>query len=208
MKYLFILVACLALSAQPVWADDAVAPAAQPVRAGGPVVPGGGFPASRYEALWTKSPFAVATSEMNTETSPDYSVVGIANISGVSYASVIDAHNQEHFLISSDKATRGLTLSSISVGHDGSDTHVIVQKDGQLLTLKLEQPPASAAPVPGAPPVIMAPGSEIPPPNGPPAAVRPFPRTRRPFVNLPPPPRLDQQIQPPPAPAPTPQPAK
>ena len=39
-----------ALTAKPAWADDSAAP-------------GDGFSASRYETLWTKSPFAVATAE-------------------------------------------------------------------------------------------------------------------------------------------------
>jgi hypothetical protein len=197
MKYLLlILVAGLALIVQPVWAGE-------------PVVPGAGFPASRYEALWTKSPFAVATSEATTESSPDYSVGGISNIAGISYASVIDAHNGEHFLISSDRPTRGLTLSSITIGRDGADTHVIVQKDGQLITLKLEQPTATAQPVPGAPPVIMPPGMGVTFPNSAPASTRIFtPRIHRPPVLLPP--RTDQQGQPspPPAPAPIPAPQK
>jgi len=31
---------------------------------------------------------------------------GIANVDGITYASVVDAHSQEHFLISTDKAIR------------------------------------------------------------------------------------------------------
>jgi hypothetical protein len=176
---------------------------AQPVRADDPAVPVAGFPASRYEALWTKSPFAVATSEEITETSPDYTLAGVSrDMSGIYYASVIDAHNQEHFLISSDKPIRGLTLTSITRSHDGLDTYAVVQKDGQSITLKLEQPPATAA-VPGAPPVgavgmpgittpqISMPGAGTFPGAG---SVRPFTRLHRPRINLPPMPT--QQPQP------------
>jgi len=200
--FLLALAAGLALTAQPVRADD-------------PAVPGGGFPASRYEALWTKSPFAVATSEAGPE-SPDYSLVGIANVDGISYASLIDAHNQEHFLISSDKPNRGLTLTSITRNHD--DTYAAVQKDGQSITLKLEQPPPTAA-VAGAPPTntvgmpgvitqqIPMPGAASSFPNM--GSGYPTPRFRRPLIHLPPPPAQQPQpapVQAQPAPAPTPPP--
>jgi hypothetical protein len=192
----------LVLTAQLVWADD-------------PAVPGAGFPASRYEALWTKSPFAVATAEASQDTSPDYMLVGIAGPwNGVSYASVIETKTpQEHFLISTDKATRGLTLTSITRSHDGSDTFAVVQKNGQSITLKLEQASATAA-VPGAPPIgsiampggttqqIPMPGANLPAPG----SVRPFIRYHHPLIHLPPPPSGQQQaITPAQPPPPTPQ---
>jgi hypothetical protein len=190
---LFVLAAGLALTAQPVRADD-------------PAVPGAGFSASRYQVLWTKSPFAVATAEAGQDTSPDYLLYGIANVDGITYASVVDAHSQEHFLISTDKATRGLTLSSISRSSDGSETYANVLKDGQTITLKLEQSSATAA-VPGAPtnisiPGVMTPQITMPGANLPGSgAVRPYiPRFRRPLIHLPPPPTPQQQ----PAPSPTP----
>jgi hypothetical protein len=183
------LAAGLALTAQPVRADD-------------PAVPGGGFPASRYEALWTKSPFAVATSEAAPE-SPDYVLVGIANVDGISYASLIESQNQEHFLISSDKPIRGLTLTSITRNHD--DTYAVVQRDGQPITLKLEQPPPMPA-TPGTPPVstVAMPGSmtpQIPMPGaGSPTtgSVRPLlpARIHRPPIHLPPPSTQQQQPAP------------
>lgn len=204
MKYLFLaLAASLALTAQPVRADD-------------PVVPGEGFPASRYEALWTKSPFAVATSDEVAESSPDYFLVGIANIDGISYASVIERQSQEHFLISTDKPARGLTLTSITRSQDGSNTYAVVQKDGQSITLKLEQAPATAA-APNAPttntvvtpgvitPQIPMPGVGLPPPGSPnTGSVHPPTRFRRPPIHLPPPPTQQQQpAQPQPSPPPT-----
>ena len=163
---------------------------------GDSAVPGAGFAASRYEVLWTKSPFAVATTEVTADSSPDYFLVGISNFDGISYASVVETKTpQEHFLISTDKPTRGLTLTSITRSHDGLDTYAVVQKDGQSITLKLEQPPAMAA-APGAPPVnprappgIMAPQITMPGANVPmPGSVRPFtfPRTHRPPIHLPP----------------------
>lgn len=182
----------------------------QSVRADDPAVPTAAFPASRYEALWTKSPFAVATAEAVTDTSPDYFLVGIANADGISYASVIERQNQEHFLISTDKPNRGLTLTSITHSHDGLDTFASVQKDGQLITLKLEQPPAMAA-APGAPGVPGMPVNPVPAPNimtpqitmpgaggGFPGtgSARPFTRIHRPAIHLPPPPAQQQQAAP------------
>jgi hypothetical protein len=181
------------------------------IRADDPPVPTANFPASRYEALWTKSPFAVATAETATDTSPDYMLVGIANVDGISYASVIETKQpQEHFLISSDKPNRGLTLTSITHSHDGQDTFAAVQKDGQSITLKLEQPPAmvGAPGVPGMPPVnqMPAPNIMIPqitmPGTNPggafpyPGSARPFPRIHRPAIHLPPPP-TGVQVPPP-----------
>lgn len=193
------------------------------VRADEPVVPTANFPATRYEALWTKSPFAVETAEAVTNMSPDYMLVGIANVEGISYASVVERQSQEHFLISTDKPTRGLTLTSITRGHDGQDTYATVQKDGQPITLKLEQPPAMVG-GPGAP--GMPPINQVPMPNvmtpqitmpgagtgpGAPflggASQRPFTRIHRPAIHLPPPPG---QLPPPQPqqPIPPPQPPK
>lgn len=200
MKHLLIALASgLVLTAPSLRADD-------------PAVPTASFPASRYEALWTKSPFAVATAETATNTSPDYMLVGIANVDGISYASLIERQNQEHFLISSDKPNRGLTLTSITHSHDGQDTFAAVQKDGQSITLKLEQPPAMAAApgVPGMPPAnqvpapnIMTPQITMPgaSPGGAfpyPGSARPFPRIHRPAIHLPPPPTGVQAPPPPP----------
>jgi len=156
-----------------------------------PGAPSAGFPASRYEALWTKSPFSVATSEDDSSvTSPDYMLVGVSNIDGISYASVVEKQNQEHFLISSDKPTRGMTVTSITRNHDNSDTFAVVQKDGQSLTLKLEQAPAAqpgvavaSGNVPG--PQIMSP--QIPMPGAVQPTNAPFTiRFHRPLINLPP----------------------
>ena len=174
------------------------------LRAEDPPVPAGGFPASRYQTLWSKSPFAVATAEAGQEASPDYTLAGIANVDGVSYASVIDNHNnQEHFLLSSAKPTRGLTLTSITRGQNGSDTLAVVQKDGQLITLKMQPAPAASAPLLATPapsnmtPQIVMPGASAFTPS----AMRPFTRIHRPPIHLPPQPQA-APAPPPPPPAP------
>jgi hypothetical protein len=171
-------------------------------------VPVGGYPASRYETLWTKSPFSVATAEDAVQTSPDYLLVGIANVDGIFYASVMERQPpQEHFLVSSDKLTRGLTLKSITKSSDGQDIYASLIKDNQPLTLKLEQPPAGtgvAAPgmanlQPNAPPGVIQqqmqmPGGSSPFPNGG-APTRPYFPRRRPQISLPPQPAPQAQPQ-------------
>jgi hypothetical protein len=174
---------------------------AQSLRGDDAAVPEANFTASRYEVLWTKSPFAVATSEASMDSSPDYFLVGIANVEGISYASVVERQSQEHFVISTDKATRGLLLTSITRGHDGSETYATVQKNGQSITLKLEQQPVAAT-IPGAQPTPAMPGvmtPQIPMPgagSSAPGSTRPpITRFRRPPINLPPRPE-GQQAQP------------
>jgi len=209
MKHLLLVLAASTALATPL------------LRADDSPLPDAGFSASRYEDLWTKSPFAVATPEAGgVEASPDYLLVGIANAEGTSYASLIERQSQEHFLVSTDKPARGLTLVSITRGHNGSDTLAVFQKNGQTITLKLEQQAVAAA-TPGAPPGAMpqqipmpgsgsAPGSGIITPQIPmpgsgassPEGRPPIIRFHRPPIHLPPPPGQTQQPVPTPAPSP------
>jgi hypothetical protein len=126
-------------------------------RADDAALPGPGFPASHYESLWTKSPFAVASADAEAgPSSPDYSLVGIAEVDGIAYANLIEKQNHEHFILTTDKPARGLKLVSISRGHDTTKTSAVVQKDGQTLTLTLDVPavttmaPTPQIPMPGA----------------------------------------------------------
>ncbi len=178
-------------------------------------LPSANYAPGRYEALWVKSPFAVATSETVGEESPDYFLVGVANQDGVFFASVIERQNQEHFLLTSDRPVRGLTLKSINRSRDGVNTYAEVIKDGQPLTLKMEVPPAGAAGgptafnmAPGAIPVPNTMAPQIPMPagvNGFPnnGSARPFTRFHRPPIRLPPgAPPSPGSAAPAPAPAP------
>jgi hypothetical protein len=103
-----------------------------------PALPGNGFPASRYEVLWTKSPFAVASPDGSAPESPDFSLVGIAEFDGISYASIINKKDREHYLVSSDKDAGGLKLISITRGSDAAGTMALLQRNGAPLTLKLD----------------------------------------------------------------------
>lgn len=177
-----------------------------PGRGDSPSLPGNGWEASHYTALWTQSPFAVATPDAAPE-SADYALVGIAQIDGVSYASLTDKKSSEHFLLASDKPVHGLKLVSITSGKDAASSSATVEKDGKSMTLKLEQgPPPAAIPAPpqpqGVPPGAI-PGSIVPPqppgnrppgaPNGPP------PVSQRPrIIHVPPPPTVQPRMQPPP----------
>jgi hypothetical protein len=132
-----------------------------PAATNDPVLPGNGFEAAHYETLWTKSPFAVATADAAATESADYSLVGVVQLGGISYANLIDKGSQEHFLLASDKPVRGLTLVSVTRGHDPSDTMVVVQRGGESISLKLEDgPPVGAMVV-----------NNMPPPNPYPAPV-------------------------------------
>jgi hypothetical protein len=111
-----------------------------PAQADDSPLPGSGWPIARYESLWAKSPFAVASPE-GAPPSMTYALWGIAEIDGVSYASLTDKATSEHFLLSSEKPNRGLTLVSIKRGSDSSDMSAVILKDGQQETLKLEQAP-------------------------------------------------------------------
>jgi hypothetical protein len=178
-SFVYVLFAGWALACRPAGAD------ASPL-------PGGGFEAARYEALWTKSPFSVSTPEAAPE-SPDYALVGVAEFDGVYYASLIDQKNQEHFLISTAKPARGLTLVSVTPGQGNTDTFAMVQRDGQNLTLKMQAASANPGPTansnPNMPPVNQAgqppPGSVMPMPG---AGVTqpPIVRHRLPLNHLPP----------------------
>jgi hypothetical protein len=161
-------------------------------------LPGNGFPASRYETLWLKSPFSVASADGSAPESPDYSLVGIAEFDGISYASLIDKkNNQEHFLISSDQDSHGLKLVSVTRGQNANGTMATLQKNGEPLTLKLDisagsatagGPGTSAIPTP----VLQMPGATpMPTPARPDyfAPGQPPPVTYRPhMIAIPPPP--------------------
>ena len=187
---LFATSGALALVIAPAFADDSVLPAQ-------------GNAASHYETLWTKSPFSVATPE-EADSSPDYTLVGITQLDGVAYASVVDSHTQDHFVISTEKTVQGLKLMSITHSRSGSDTFASVQKDGQTLSLKLQSAPVQpAGPAPGAngqPPGlpmanqgiqnIQMPVTGVPPPDygTPNSSVPRSVRVHRPIIHLPPPP--------------------
>jgi hypothetical protein len=214
-RFVFVALVVLGASFVRVAGQDNAAPSpasATPPAAANSDVPTATFNADRYSILWTKSPFAVATSETVGQESPDYFLVGVANQDGIFYASVIERQNQEHFLLSSDKPNRGMTLKTINRTKDGLSTFAEVVKDGQPLTLKLEEAPAAA---PGAAgivaPNVMSPQIPMPGgmggfPGG--ASARPFIRFHRPAIHLPPMPQQQQQpaaATPPPPPPPPPQ---
>lgn len=193
------LLALLVASALTLRADDTDAmskPLPPPAPVDEATVAHQGYPAERYKSLWTQSPFAVETPEDDATESADYALVGIAQIDGVSYASLIEKQNQNHLLISSDKPINGLTLNSITHKASG-DTYATLTRDGQPLTLKLEALAANAAlqggggnfnapPMPGS----MAPNSivtpNIPMPGASTQSARPLIRIRRPIIHVPP----------------------
>ena len=99
------------------------------------VVPGGPFPADRYSTLWENSPFAVATPV--AAESAQYSLVGVAQVDGVSYLSVIDKQGTgDHFVVTSNTPSHGLSL--VSLTRDPTSTFATLKKDGGIVKLPLE----------------------------------------------------------------------
>ena len=106
-------------------------------------IPDQGFSGDRYAGLWKKSPFAIATPDAPAASS-DYQFIALAKFDGVTYVSLIDKQAQgEHFVLSSDKPVRNLTL--VSTAHDSEGTSAVVERNGQRMTLQLE---TGAAPAP------------------------------------------------------------
>jgi hypothetical protein len=142
-----------------------------------PATPGPGFPGDRYANLWTKSPFAIATSDAPA-TSADYQLVGMAQFDGVSYVSLIDKQTQEHFVLASDKSVKNLTLVSISHGTSGA--LAVIQRNGESLTLKQEEASATA---PAGETPVPDPGRTLPQANPSVGGVA-LPFSRRPPVHI------------------------
>ena len=140
-KYLFSLALLVVPMIGPARADSAV----------DPTLPASGFSSDRYTGLWTKSPFAVATPDDATSTTGDYQLVGLARFDGVSYASLIDKSNGEHFVLASDKPVRNLTLVSVSRDSTGVGS-IVMEHNGEILSLRQEQtasPPLADSASPG-----------------------------------------------------------
>ncbi len=104
-----------------------------------------GYAGDRYAPLWTKSPFAIATADAPVA-SADYALVGLAQFDGVSYASLIDKSNSEHFVLASNKPVRGLSL--VSVTHQSGAASATIRHNGEMLTLRVENTAASPPPLP------------------------------------------------------------
>lgn len=157
MKRLMLLLAAFAFVVR---ADDltpvpAAAAPADSTASNAPAAPGddasaehNGFPPTRYEQLWSKSPFAVETPDAVTTDSADYALVGVAQLGNVTYASLVDKHTNSHILVSSDKPLGNLSVTAVTKRSDG--IYVSLTQSGSPLTLKLESAPATSAPVPGA----------------------------------------------------------
>jgi hypothetical protein len=173
----------LSLSARAVFAVDAA-------------LPGAGFNGDRYETLWTKSPFAIATPEAGA-TSTDYQLVGMAQFDGVSYASLIDQQTSEHFVLTSEKPVKNLTL--VALHHDANGASAVIERQGERLVLHEDNaapPPApAAAPMATVPMIAMPPGFPGGIRNSPVGGVvmaPPQAHTHRPLIVVSPPPQNPQ----------------
>ncbi len=158
------------------------------------VVPGASFPVEHYSKLWLQSPFAVASATVAA--SPDFALLAVAKIDGVSYATMLQKQTQQHFVVSSQEPAHGLTLVSIQRGKNADGTIASFLQSGQSITLPLETakpgdtPEVNATPIGpvGATPTYLPIGAPIPR-NLPSGAPRPPPALRhRARIFVPPPP--------------------
>ena len=134
------------------------------------ILPTGPFPASRYSALWETSPFAVATPV--AAESAQYSLVGVAQVDGVSYLSVIDKQGAgDHFVVTSSSPSHGLSL--VSLTHETNSTYATLKKDGGIVKLPLEG--GSTTAVPTVIPMTQAPAVHTFTHHGPPRFRRSYP---------------------------------
>jgi hypothetical protein len=67
----------------------------------------------------------------------DYSLVGLARLDGVAYASLINAKTQEHVLLSTANTEGGLKLASIATDNDPLGPSALIQNNGVSILLKL-----------------------------------------------------------------------
>ena len=148
-KRLCLLIACASIAA-PVRGESTADTA----------LPGAGFPEDRYTTLWTKSPFAIATPDASPST--DYQLVGLAQFDGVSYASLVDKQTQEHFVLTSEKPVRNLSL--ISISHGGPTSTAVIARAGERLILQEQNSSGTVAAPPPAP-VADTPARVIPEPT-------------------------------------------
>ncbi len=157
-----------------------------------PEIPAEGFAGDHYGPLWAKSPFAIATPEAGA-TTQDYQLTGLAQFDGVAYASLVETQTHEHFLLTSAKPVRHLTLVSINHGRSGGSA--VILRNGQQFTL--QEANTSSAQGPELPPIpgqqnggIVPPGQSNPSVGG---VMIPFPqfpprvRLHRPVIAVPPP---------------------
>ena len=131
---------------------------ARPALAADSDLPGPAFDSNRYAPLWENSPFAVATPVAME--SQEYFLVGVAQFDGVSYASIVDKQNQNHFVVTSATPVQGLKLVSLTRGQDAGSTFATFEKDGALLKLRLETGGSGPSPAVGIPtpaPVVISP---------------------------------------------------
>jgi hypothetical protein len=165
----------------------------------GPDLPGPGFDSSRYEGLWTKSPFAIATPDAPAA-SEDYELVGMAQFDGISYVTLIDKQNQEHLIVASDKPLRdsrhNLDLRLVSIAHGAGGASAVLLRNGESITLREEQSPAAPG-APASPPPVEISQQQGMVPSGnpsvggfvPAASLPPAVRFHRRLIRIPPPPQ-------------------
>ena len=125
------------------------------LRAAEPAVPAA-FPAARYEHLWVRSPFSVASTTFDPD-SAEYDLVGVGKVDDEVYASVQDRQSGEIFVISNHHPSHNLKLFQVHGGDRPEDSFAIIGRADQTITLHLHgatpttEPTIQTAPPPTTP---------------------------------------------------------
>ncbi len=148
------------------------------------VIPAG-YPAERYEILWQKSPFtlaSVATEQAKPGFAESLVVTGVARIGDEDFLMLFDKKSQERLMLSSTKSAGGIELVTLNASPDPLKTTATVRRGGETAVVRydpslLTAPGAAQAAarpgMPGQPNMSLQPG--MPNPGGiqPPTAYPP-----------------------------------
>lgn len=96
---------------------------------------------SLFAATFTSHSLAANTWAITQEKNlSDYSLVGVAYLDGISYASLVDRQSNEHFVLTTGKPDQGFTLTSLT-----KDFDAVIEYKGQSVILKLGEGKATVA---------------------------------------------------------------
>jgi len=132
-----------------------------------------GHPVERYERIWKKSPFTVASvlNETPADTSTftdNLTLVGLVTIGGKPLATVVANDSQETTLVDADTPNAaGLQVVSYINDLDSSKVQVVLKKGDSTGTLRFNISETPAAPQP----VANVNPNSVPPPGNPPRII-------------------------------------
>lgn len=124
------------------------------------------FPVERYEALWTRSPFALSSvSEQAAATGfgEHLALVGYARIGSTDLVTIVDKQSQKRLLVTMQPGPENIRLVSLETNQDRTRVTAVLQKGEEKAVVKFDLDLLKSAPSPGAP-IATAAGNSAPPP--------------------------------------------